>query len=133
MQILSEFLNQLCKFLDETYCINYGGCCFVASIIARLLEKDNINYSVVVYECEYDDFYNIDCAQYHYAIKVNDIIINGYEDEEYSIFNNVSARDLKEHYNECYWNSEYYTKHNTFIKKVITIFYNDCSKDLREK
>lgn len=134
MWILSKFLDQLCNFLDNTYCINCGGCCFVAYIVAKLLEKDGIEYSVIVYDCEFKSFYDIDCAQYHYAIKVGDIIINGYEDdEEYVSFNNVCANDLRDHYNECYWNNEYHKKHNSFIKKILTVFYNDCAKDLREK
>ena len=44
-------LNSLCKFLDDTYDVNSGGCCFLASLIAKHLDKLNIKYNLVVYDC----------------------------------------------------------------------------------
>lgn len=141
-------LNKLCcdldalfRFLDEVYDINSGGCCYVASVLANLLEEDGIDYSVIVYDCDYDDFYDIPCSCLHYAIRVTNAngyydTINGYDEEEcdtYCEFDNVSATDLLDHYNECGWNSVYKTFRNKYIKGVITKFYKNFTYDLREE
>ena len=61
---LCHKLNSLFRFLDEVYDINSGGCCYVASVLAELLEEDDVDYSVIVYDCDYDDFYDI-CNAYN--------------------------------------------------------------------
>lgn len=124
------------KFLDKTYHINAGGCCFVASVLAKLLERDNVDFTVVVYDCDdCDDFYDIDCSKYHYAIKVGNYVINGedYEVFDSSEFSNVSSKDLLDHYKECNWNDYYNRKRNNYIKRVIKNFYNDFTSSLREE
>ena len=45
-------LNKLCKKLDLEYKINKGGCCFIAYLISKQLEKLNIPYELVVYDDE---------------------------------------------------------------------------------
>lgn len=127
-------LNNLFYFLDNTYEINSGGCCFVASVLARLFEKDGIKFSVIVYDCEYDNFYDIDCSQYHYTLRFGEKILNAYDDNEYSYseFFNICAKDLEEHYKECDWNECYNSKHNDYIKRIIKNFYNDFTKNFRK-
>lgn len=124
----------LCKFLDNVYKINAGGCCYVAAIIAKLLEKDEVDFSVIVYNCDYDDFYDIDCSQYHYTLRIGEYIINndGYEECPYSEYPNTYSIDLSDHYNECEWNTWYDTNRNKRIKRIIKDFYNDFTYDLRE-
>lgn len=123
------------EFLDNAYNINSGGCCFVASVLAKLLEQDGVNFSVIVYDCDYDDFYDLDCSQYHYTLQIGDRIVNGYEDDDdYAEYYNVSSKDLLEHYKECGdWNEVYNRKRNNYIKRVIKDFYNDFTRDLREE
>ena len=36
---LIYWLNRTCKLLDDRYNINRGGCCYVAYVIAKLLDK----------------------------------------------------------------------------------------------
>lgn len=36
---LIYWLNRTCKSLDDRYDINRGGCCYVAYVIAKLLDK----------------------------------------------------------------------------------------------
>ena len=134
LRVISDNLNRLCQFLDEMYDINAGGCCYITGVIAKLLEIDDVDFSVIVFECDCDDFYDLDCSQYHYAISLNGDIINGndYVDIEYSEFTNVSASDIFEHYYECDWNISYDRGNNKFIKETIKRFYGNFTKNLRE-
>ena len=127
-------LFSLFKFLDDVYHINAGGCCFTSAVLAKLLEEDDIDYTVAVYDCDYDDFYDISCSQFHYSIIVNGIIVNPMdEDNDYSEFENVSSIDLMDHYKECDWNDYYNRFRNKYIKGLIKKFYKDFTYDLREE
>lgn len=136
---LCDDINSLCIFLNDIYKINSGGCCYVASVLAELLESDNIEYTVIVYDSDFAEFWDIDCSQYHYTLCVSDIILNDYNFEEcaYEEYDNVSSADLLEHYNECAknydWNEVYNHSRNDYIKEVITNFYNDFTSSLREE
>ena len=138
---LCHKLNSLFRFLDEVYNINSGGCCYVASVLAELLEEDDVDYSVIVYDCDCDNFYDIPCSCYHYTLRITGAeeycsIVNGYDEEEcddYCEFDNVSAIDLLDHYNECEWNDCYNTFRNKYIKGLITKFYKNFTYDLREE
>lgn len=61
LQELTHSLNQLCKVLESSFFVNEGGCCYIAYVIAKNLEKLNIPYKVVL--CDEDivetekDFY----------------------------------------------------------------------------
>lgn len=51
-RVLEDFkydLSKLFKYLDSRYYINSGGCCYVALILARELERLNIKYQLVIY------------------------------------------------------------------------------------
>lgn len=134
-------LNSLFRFLDEVYHINSGGCCYVASVLAELLEEDDVDYSVIVYDCDYDNFYDISCSCYHYTLCIIGAeaycnIINGYDEVEcdtFSEFEGVTAIDLLDHYKECSWNDYYNVFRNKYIKGLITKFYKDFTYDLREE
>lgn len=45
---LVKSLNDLCKFLDDNYFVNSGGCCFIASKIAEHLDLNKIPYKLIV-------------------------------------------------------------------------------------
>ena len=138
---LCHKLNSLFIFLDEVYHINSGGCCYVASVLAELLEKDDVDYSVIVYDCDCDNFYNISCSCLHYTVRITGAeeccsIINGYGEDEcdtFSEFEGVTAIDLLDHYKECSWNDYYNVFRNKYIKGLITKFYKDFTYDLREE
>ena len=49
-EILAERLNKLCRFLDEEYDVNCGGCCYIAYCLARLLSRDKFKFKVIIYE-----------------------------------------------------------------------------------
>ena len=134
---LSARLDKLCKFLDELYDINCGGCCYVAACLAECLQKDNISYQVVVLECPEDivKFSKIQRSCCHYFLSINNNDINGYnevEDYEYQVFDNVSYRSLFNHYKKCGWNTFYNREKNKFIKNIIKRYYEDFTSSLRE-
>lgn len=135
LQRLSGKLSNLYYFLDGAYNINCGGCCYVAAVLAELLELDDVNYNVIVYCSDYYDFDDIDCSQYHYAINIyEDAIINGYDDDDdFMEYANVSSEKLLAHYKECSWNDYYDKNRNNYIRRLITKFYIDFTNDLREE
>jgi hypothetical protein len=136
--VLSHQLDKLCKFLDEVYDINCGGCCYVAACLAECLQKDNISYQVVVIECPEGivKFSKIKRSCCHYFLSINNNDINGYEDvgdDEYGVFDNISSRSLFNHYKKYSWNSCYNSNKNKFIKKIIKQYYEDFTSPLRER
>ena len=58
---LLKNLNSLCRFLDETYNVNMGGCCYLASLIAKHLDKLNIKYDLIIYDNYSRNRENIKC------------------------------------------------------------------------
>jgi hypothetical protein len=135
---LSTQLDKLCKFLDELYDINCGGCCYVAACLAECLQKDNISYQVIILECPDDiiKFSELKKSCLHYFLSINNVDINGYDDvgdDEYKIFNNISYRSLFNHYKKCIWNDFYDSEKNKFIKKIIKQYYEDFTSSLRER
>lgn len=130
-------LNNLCRFLDDTYDINNGGCCYIAYCFARLLSRDKFKFKVVVYE-NYRLGKRFDIVKrnshYHYAISIGDYIINEIDKtlfrQEYT---GVKASELLVHYQNNSWNSKYNIQKNQFIFKTIKVFYEDLTEDLRER
>lgn len=112
---LFKNLNQLCKDLDYKYNINSGGCCFVAAVIAEQLENCNIPFKLIHYEL-------YSC---HYAIRVNDRIINRC-DCKYNeiIFDDyLSSDDIYDTYYNEDWNSTYNKQWNLIVKtKIKSLF-----------
>lgn len=47
---LKHSLDCLCDCLNILYNINNGGCCYVAYLIARHLDKLKVKYDLVVYD-----------------------------------------------------------------------------------
>ncbi|MGN0967328.1 MAG: hypothetical protein ACI4OP_07130 [Candidatus Coprovivens sp.] len=134
-EILAERLNKVCTFLDDTYDINAGGCCYIAYCLAKLLERDNMKYKIVVYE-DYKiggTFNQLSVGHYHYAIALGRAIINPMDDDTFVINKyQVSSSDILKHYNREDWNDCYDTSKNLFINKILKNFYYDLTEDLRE-
>lgn len=138
-EILAERLNKLCRFLDEEYDINAGGCCYVAYCLAKLLSKDKFKFRVIIYE-DYeleDRFSEISGSHYHYAIGIGNYTINSAgcdKDESFcrNIYYNVRASEILDHYKNCGWNECYNSAKNKFIFRTIQVFYDDLTEDLRE-
>lgn len=138
--VVAERLNKLCKFLDETYDINAGGCCFITYCLARLLKKDKFKFKVVIYD-DYrvggKTFADVDDSHYHYGIILGDYPINDgncADDSSFvkSTFSKVKISDILDHYKNNSWNHAYNSEKNSFISKTLKVFYDDLTEDLRE-
>ena len=113
---LFKQLNALCEKLDNKYCINNGGCCYVAACLAEQLELHNIPFTVIHY-----DIYGC-----HYAIKVSDRYLNrcGYRKKEIYEYLDWSSEQLIYHYRHHSWNELYEKKYNGCVKKYIKSIFS---------
>ena len=141
---LIQSLNELCEELHEEYEINFGGCCFVASLIAKHFDRLNILYELVVYN-DYD--LNIDDIQNevsnkvtnqdsdsvtgyntcsHYCLNVFGFgIINegGFGDMSEHHIKNINSSNISWIYKNTKWNPDYLTINNNRIKTIINSFF----------
>ena len=142
LKVLSHQLDKLCKFLDELYDINCGGCCYLAYCLAKLLDSDNLEYQVVVVSdnCEElmdcETLSDIPCSCTHYGIYVDGEYINiddsDLENDYVNHFINVTPDEIKEHYKFGDWNDCYDIDKNDLIWETLKTFYYDFTQDLRE-
>lgn len=141
---LARRLNSLCKNLDEFFDINYGGCCYVAYCIARLLEKDNFNFSLVVFDKRYElkkfvELSDLPEPMDHYAIIIESddasICINCDEDNYDDFYQDfrVSSKNILDYYLNNRWNSCYNTVNNVYIKSLIERVYYEFTNNLRKE
>lgn len=145
-KLLKE-INKACAEFHKCYQLNFGGCCFAASVIAKYLEKLNIEYYLVV-----TDFYNKNltcvnneiknrkvnklphnsicglntCNHYYLYIPKYSININYDYSRENTIFvKGINHRDIAWIYKKGDWNESYDTSYN---KKFINLIKSICSK-----
>lgn len=144
-------LNSLCKFLNETYCVNSGGCCFLASLIAKYLDRLHIKYDLVIYDdyardrlcIEYEVMAcrknrglsnsvtgNYSCN--HYCLQLRGVgVINGDDDcarEHRYTIPDVSYKNIRWVYKNGKWNDCYEVQHNKTIKNIVKEFFKEYEK-----
>ena len=148
---LLKNLNSLCRFLDETYNINMGGCCYLASLIAKHLDKLNIKYDLIIYDSYSRNRENIKCevisrrrnkdlnnsvtGHYscnHYCIRLRGAgVINDNGDytkeHRYSI-PNISYKNIRWIYKNSRWNKCYAVQYNKTIKNIVKEFFKNYEK-----
>lgn len=135
-------LNNLCRFLDETYQVNCGGCCYVSYLIARKLEELGIKYKVIFYDEELEDIKakdlkyaieskdlkHIGCGDFtchHYAIVIDNEVINGDNYEgELNLKVELTSKDLQWIYKTGDWNDTYNIGLNAILRSYINTFFN---------
>lgn len=146
---LLKNLNSLCKFLNETYCINQGGCCFVASLIAKHLDKLGIKYDLVIYDHykKHEDLIEYEivnchrntsisssvtgyCGCYHYCLRIKGAGVvnenNSQEETEYQyIISKISYKNIKWIYKNSKWNDSYDTKYNKVVRNIVKEFFKE--------
>ena len=106
---LIKKINKFCDHFDDAYALNCGGCCYVAAVIAEMLEFKNIKYKVRYYDCPT-----------HYVIEVNRTPLNlGGFDGDYDYLEEWNSSDLYEEYYSGWWNNTYPTKLNGVVKMSI--------------
>ena len=140
-KLIVKRLNNLCKYLNREFSINYGGCCYVAYVIAKLLESDGIDFKLIVYD-EYTirekSLREFSENHYHYSISIEgrfDINDDGCKRDNSLIRNEFKARskEMLKHYKRYEWNSCYRTRQNSFIFKILKMSYDNITKDLRKE
>ena len=131
-------LSKLMNFLNRSYQINYGGCCWVTYCLAKNFERLNMEFRLVVYddypESPEETYLNIvernentfPCGfntAAHYTLKVRGLgLINGGEGEFVTV-EGISSEDIKWIYDTGDWNSDYNSRLNEEIKNLIdTVF-----------
>lgn len=133
---LSKKLNLLCKYLNDEYSINFGGCCYVAYLMASLLKHDGIKYKVIVFDsenfCKRKTFIEDPWDHTHYCIQVDNYLINedNCEGLYKVVYKRVTPKDLKKHYFRSSWNDTYDVTNNSFIEKIIRTSYEKFKKSL---
>lgn len=147
---LVRSLNSLCKFLHDTYGVNFGGCCFLAYLIAQHLDKLGLEYDLVIYDWYLKDRVSIEHevisrhrnkgslhsvtgphACDHYCLQLRGAgVINGDDDEEshrYTI-SDVTYKNIRWIYKSSEWNSRYEVRHNKTIKNIVKEFFKEYEK-----
>lgn len=150
---LLDDLNALCKFLDNVYDVNLGGCCFLASTIARHLDKLKISYRLVIYDLYNKDKESIEyevtnrrrnktkhgsvvgiytCDHYCLYLEGVGIINRSSSNHHYSI-SNVSHKNIYWIYKNGSWNKRYKVQHNKTIKNIVKEFFKEYENDFNSK
>lgn len=144
---LLKSLNVLCKFLDENYDVNCGGCCFLASVIAKHLDRLGLGYELVIYDYYKRDQVSIEhevinrhqnktlyrsvtgrhsCN--HYCLNLKGAgIINGDEEDDYHAYfiPEVSSKSIRWIYRNGSWNDHYEVRHNKTIRNIVKEFFKE--------
>lgn len=138
-------LNNFLSELDKTYDINSGGCCYVAYVLANLLEKHNISYSFVIEdECGYifdeivaeciknrycEDCYGLfDETCIHYMVSVNNKLLNKMEETEISnchFFDRINSSDILWIYETGSWNPMFDKSYEDEIFEKLSKFFDE--------
>lgn len=129
-------LDSICNTLNTIYDINNGGCCYIAYVIAEILEKENIQFLVMVDadDClenfkDYNDVHHIWIQTEDSGYKI-DINKGGWESGYDYCY--VTSKDILDMYNKGEWNDMYNASKNRFIKHIINELYVNFSGALRE-
>ena len=138
---LAEALDKACIELDNKYNINNGGCCYVAYVLFKLLEKDGLNPILIIndysdYLDENDIEYNLKYSHYHYCVKICNKYINYIDDGEdldYVEIPNISAKEVLNLYKNGSWNRDYDKSLNKKIAKILKTKYFGITSNIRKR
>lgn len=144
---LKNSLDTLCDCLHNLYNINYGGCCYIAYLIARHLDRLKIRYTLVIYDYNYRNSSNINKEVVSMSKSFsNDSSVTGFNTcSHYCILlvgggcvnrgdviglrrykiDNINCKNIKWIYKNGAWNSDYNTKNNKIIKGIVDSFFKD--------
>lgn len=148
---LIYWLNRTCKSLDDRYNINRGGCCYVAYVIAKLLDKYQVkdyylglisDQEKYVEALEYNTRFHIkkdvpnnimikEGTCNHYFIILNNKRINGcmyywgYR-KVHNIELSVKPKDILWVYRNGTWCDDYDKKYNLRIYNELENIFKKC-------
>lgn len=144
---LKHSLDKLCYCLDELYNINRGGCCYIAYLIARHLDKLGMAYDLTIYDYRGRDVLDINhevtnmlkhttskssvikygtCAHYCISLTGGGYVNKGDVDglNQY-IVKGVTCKNIGWIYQNGFWNKEYDTRNNKTVKGIIDSFFKN--------
>lgn len=147
---LVENLNNLCNTLIDQYCINCGGCCYVAYEIAKHLDRFHIDYELhILNDCPLDQerinkevqnkhhgvgFGSVTgentCCHYYLVVKGGGSVNKGnpHAGCRTYVITGINHRNLNWIYRTSYWNSVYKKENNKLIKKIISLHFKQYGK-----
>lgn len=149
---ITESINSLCELLDKEYDINNGGCCYIAYLIAKELDKLNIKYTLKIFDSEKKDRISIknevlrkklnsnpnesvvgnnSCNHYClYILRGGEINYGDFYTREYHCYtiNNISAKNIQWIYKNGSWNKLYNTNNNKLIESLIKKHFKQYDK-----
>lgn len=144
-----EKLNELCEELDEAYRINAGGCCYVAYLIAKNLDKLDIDWELCIlndYTLNEDSIKEevrnncLNCnvgssicgenTSIHYCLKIPEfgLINKGHFNLTYYnlyFIDRIKSSDILWIYDEGFWNLDYDTDFNSEIESIINNWFDE--------
>lgn len=146
-------LNRLCTQLDNDYYINEGGCCYVAYVIAKLMNRYNINdyYLSIVNTEPKEQLFVLDNIKRrkkkddedhliikdgtcnHYFITINNKKINGcgYFWKSPKLFRmniSINPNDILWIYHNGNWCDTYDKRNNLAVYNRIEYIFKQCQK-----
>lgn len=152
---IAKQLNMLCSGLISRYNINCGGCCFIASEIAKHFDRLGLKYELRIYDncgknqeaiskevrrkcknnSDIDSVVGCYCCSHYFLWLEGAGAIN--EDVEYfrgwTAYSIKDARysNIKWIYRVSTWNSCYDTSNNQKIKKIINSYFEPYEQAIR--
>ncbi len=140
---LKRSLDRLCLCLDDLYQVNCGGCCYVAFLIARHLDRLGIEYNLSIYnflpKIESDIIKEVTCMLRstgssvigtdtceHYCISiVGGGSVNEGDVESLKRYDikEVTHKNIRWIYKHGLWNNCYDTCNNKIVKGIIDSFF----------
>lgn len=149
LEKLLNDLNTVCYDLHTKYFINFGGCCYVAYIIAKRLEKLHIRYKFVISDYEFygdipsslkcrksiksrDNNFTYMDTRCHYYLEINNKYINPmYNHGRYDSVSIgwINSDDILYLYKKGSWNNSFKHKYIPNIEKSINLVFNNYEKE----
>lgn len=149
LEDLKHYLSELFNYLNSKYYINSGGCCYIASVLARELERLNIKYWLVIYNDKdinsrtrklpirraiknRDPYQTIGIGKnvcVYYAITTSELgVLNSNNCDKNPYLKSVSlaainSSDIEWIYKTGDWNRCYNTKFNKIIRDCIHLAF----------
>ena len=143
---LKYSLDKLCRCLDDLYNINSGGCCYIAYIIAKHLDRLGVDYSLSVYNFGGRDEFDISKEVTNMLRSNNENSVVGMHTcEHYCVFitgggcvnkgdvsglkqytiEGITCRNIGWIYRHGFWNRCYNTRNNKIVKGIIDSFFKE--------
>lgn len=105
-------INELLNRLNDKHHFNSGGCCLVAYLIARELERLKEPFKLVIQNSSWrGNHYCLVCDRFG--------MINGFDKHQNQIALEASSETIRRLYEENEWSSRYDTNNNKILEEEI--------------